>query len=389
MTVLDANQKALIQQTRDFVAQHLIPLESKIAEFGGLTDEESKDLTLKGIEAGLFATNIGNEYGGKGESVFNNVLIQEQLGVTKDVLVRRASGNIYECLTLGSEIQKETYLQPALRGERWCALAVSEPNAGSDVVSISTAAVKTEKGWRLNGRKMYISDSEYCDYFIVAAKTEPEKGAKGISLFLVDKSKAGFSLGKRFNMMGFVGTSHCELIFEEVELDEDALLGEINTGFKILCQTLGKARLAKVAARAIGKCVRMLNLMLEHGKTREQFGRRLLESDAMSHKLANHHIEVRAARALLWETAKRMDNGEGCRDEISMLKVLTTELVGRVADDAVQWFGASGCHDGELIESFYRDARLFRIIDGTSEVHRNIIAQSISKQGVRDILELY
>lgn len=389
MTILDAKQKALIQNTRDFVAQHLIPLEPRITTNGGLSDEESKSLTEKGLASGLFATNIAKEHGGLGESVFNSVLIQEQLGVTKDVLVRRACGNVYECLTLGTEEQKETYLQPALRGERWCALAVSEPNAGSDVVSISTEAVKTDKGWKLNGKKVYISDSEYCDFFIVAAKTEPELGAKGISLFLVDKRKAGFSLGQRFNMMGFVGTSHCELIFDNLELDNSALLGEVNTGFKILCQTLGKARLAKVAARAIGKCVRMLDLMVEHGKTRQQFGRPLLDSEALSHKLANHNMEVRAARAFLWETAQRIDSGEDCRNEISMLKVLTTELVGRVADDAVQLFGASGCHDGGLIESFYRDARLFRIIDGTSEVHRNIIAQSMVKDGMTDILDLF
>ncbi|MDX7991007.1 acyl-CoA dehydrogenase family protein [Xenorhabdus littoralis] len=388
MSQLTLDQYALVEKARRFTWEHLVPLEQTLTQQEGIEPEQARTLMRLGQESRLFATNIDSKYGGVGLSTFENVLVQEQLGATKDVLIRRATGNIYECLTLGTAVQQERYLFPALKGERWCSLAVSEPEAGSDAASIKTCATKNDRGWVLNGRKMYISDAEYSDYFIVAAKTAPELGAKGISLFLVDKNMPGFSLGRRFNMMGFVGTSHNELILDQIHLNEDALLGEVNQGFQMLHQTLGKARLAKVSARGLGKCVRLLDLMMEHAKQRHQFGKPIVETGNIQYILADCAIEIRAARALLWETAKRMDSGESCREEISMLKVFVSELVGRVADHAVQIFGASGCHDGHLIESFYRDARLFRIIDGTSEVHRNIIANSLIKQGTPAVVDI-
>ncbi|MGF1724745.1 acyl-CoA dehydrogenase family protein [Photobacterium nomapromontoriensis] len=388
MTQLTQAQQQLVELAREFTKQHLFPLEQLVTENGELSFDQARVVTGLGKEAGLFATNIGNEYGGVGLSVFENVLVQEQLGHAKDVLVRRATGNIYECLALGTPIQQESYLLPAVRGERWCSLAVSEPEAGSDVIAIETSAKKTDDGWLLNGRKMYISDAEYSDYFIVAAKTAPGLGANGISLFLVDKNAPGFSLGQRFNMMGFIGTSHNELIFDNIKLSDDALLGDLNKGFQLLCNTLGKARLAKVAARGLGKCVRLLDLMTEHAKTRHQFEQPLVSNGTIQNMLADSTMEIRAARALLWETARSMDNGLACREEISMLKVLVTELLGKVADHAVQIFGAAGCHDGHLIESCYRDARLFRIIDGTSEVHRNILAKSLVKKGALAVVDI-
>ncbi|WP_338803901.1 acyl-CoA dehydrogenase family protein [Xenorhabdus griffiniae] len=388
MTQLTLDQHVLVEKARRFTWEHLVPLENTVTQQGGIEPEQARTLMRLGQESKLFATNIDFKYGGAGLSTFENVLIQEQLGVTKDILIRRATGNIYECLMLGTVAQQERYLFPALKGKRWCSLAVSELEAGSDAASIKTCATKSDQGWVLNGRKAYISDAEYSDYFIVAAKTAPELGAKGISLFLVDKNVPGFSFGKSFNMMGFIGTSHNELIFNQIHVEEDALLGEMNQGFKILCQTLGRARLAKVAARGLGKCVRLLDLMTEHAKQRHQFGKPIVETGNIRYILADCAIEIRAARALLWETARRMDQGESCREEISMLKVFVTELLGKVADHAVQIFGASGCHDGHLIESFYRDARLFRIIDGTSEIHRNIIANSLIKQGAPIIVDV-
>ncbi|MBD8513723.1 acyl-CoA dehydrogenase family protein [Photobacterium sp. WH77] len=388
MTILTESQTVLVERARLFAHEQLLPFESKITKFATLTDDDAKRLTQKGIEAGFFATNIATGLGGRGLSLFENVLVQEQLGVTKDILVRRATGNVYDCLTLASACQREQYLQPSVAGKRWAALAVSEPDAGSDVAAMKTQAVRTDSGWLLKGSKLYISDADYADYFIVAAKTAPERGVKGISLFLVDKQAAGFSLGQRFNMIGFDGTSHRELIFDQIELANDALLGEENQGFQLLCSTLGKARLAKVAARGLGKCVRLLHEMTEHAKQRQQFGQSLSMFGTVQSKLADGATGIRLSRALLWETAKRMDAGEACREEISMLKVYVSELLGRLADDAVQLFGASGCHDGGTIESFYRDARLFRIIDGTSEIHRNIISGSLLKNGVLPLCDV-
>ncbi|WP_020405780.1 acyl-CoA dehydrogenase family protein [Hahella ganghwensis] len=381
MPTLTPQQELLIQKARDFVQTELLPLEAQVEKDGGLSPEISARITRKSREIGLFASNIDERFGGGGLSALDNVLVQEQLGATKEILARRAAGNIYECLIEGTVHQIESFLIPSIRGERFSALAVSEPEAGSDAASIQTRAEKTQTGWILHGKKHFISDAENCDYFIVAAVTAPNLGPRGISLFLVEKDMKGFSLGKRFNMLGFKGTSHCELIFDNIVLGQDALLGQENEGFRMLGDTLGKARLAKVGARAIGKCQRLLHLMRDHARDRQQFGKAIIDYGPINQMIADSAIEIAAARALVLQTARDIDAGMNCREAISQVKVLTTETLGRVADRAVQVFGARGCHDDHVIESFYRDARLYRIIDGTSEIHRNIIVKEHKKPG--------
>lgn len=375
MPTLTPQQEVLVQRARDFVQTELLPLEKQIEDDGQLSRDLSEDIIGKAREIGLFAPNIPQRFGGGGLNTLDNVLVQEQLGATKEILARRAGGNIYECLIEGTGEQMERYLLPSVRGERHSALAVSEPEAGSDAASIQTRATRTKSGWILNGRKHFISDAEFCDYFIVAAVTEADGGARGVSLFLVEKGTDGFSLGKRFNMLGFRGTSHCELMFDNVSLGSEAILGTENEGFRLLGETLGKARLAKVGARAVGKCHRLLHLMKEHARGREQFGKAIIEYGPISQMIADSAIEIAAARALVLQTASDIDAGLHSRAAISEVKVLTTETLGRVADRAVQIFGGRGCHDEHVIESMYRDARLYRIIDGTSEIHRNIITK--------------
>lgn len=379
MPTLTPQQEVLVQRARDFVQTELLPLEKQIEDDGQLSRDLSEDIIGKAREIGLFAPNIPQRFGGGGLNTLDNVLVQEQLGATKEILARRAGGNIYECLIEGTGEQMERYLLPSVRGERHSALAVSEPEAGSDAASIQTRATRTKSGWILNGRKHFISDAEFCDYFIVAAVTEADGGARGVSLFLVEKGTDGFSLGKRFNMLGFRGTSHCELMFDNVSLGSEAILGTENEGFRLLGETLGKARLAKVGARAVGKCHRLLHLMKEHARGREQFGKAIIEYGPISQMIADSAIEIAAARALVLQTASDIDAGLHSRAAISEVKVLTTETLGRVADRAVQIFGGRGCHDEHVIESMYRDARLYRIIDGTSEIHRNIITKAHRK----------
>ncbi|WP_444898938.1 acyl-CoA dehydrogenase family protein [Microbulbifer sp. VAAC004] len=379
MSLLTKQQEKLVQRARDFVQTELLPLEKEVEKSGGISSESSNEIIRKSRQEGLFAANIDRRFGGGGLTTLDNVLLQEQFGATKEILARRAAGNIYECIKEGTSEQIERFLIPSIRGDRHSALAVSEPEAGSDAASITTRAVRCDTGWILNGRKYFISDADFCDYFIVAAVTQPDLGPRGISLFLVDRSQQGFSYGKSFNMLGFKGTTHRELIFNNLILGKDALLGEENDGFRILGDTLGKARLSKVGARAIGKCHRLLYLMKKHAQDRQQFSKALIDFGQIKQMIVDSNIEIAAARALLLQTAKEIDTGLDSRAAISQVKILATETLGRVADRAVQVFGASGCHDEEVIESFYRDARLYRIIDGTSEIHMNIIAKGLKR----------
>ncbi|WP_288130857.1 acyl-CoA dehydrogenase family protein [Microbulbifer sp.] len=387
MNPISQSQRELVERARLFVKKELLPLEAGLETERGLSLGVSNTIVEKARVAGLFAGNIGKQFGGQGFSTVENILLQEQLGATKEILARRAGGNVYECLASGSGEQIERYLLPSVRGERFCGLAVSEPEAGSDAAAIRTRVEKTTNGWRLSGTKHFTSDAEFCDFFIVAAVTEPGLGARGISLFLVDRDLPGFELGKTFHMMGFRGTSHRELLFHDIELPPGALLGELNNGFRMLGDTLGKARLAKVGARAVGKCQRLLHLMKQHATNRRQFGKTIGEFGPVRQMIADSAIEIAAARALLMQTAVNIDAAAGATDrairaDISAVKVFTTETLGRVADRALQIFGGSGCHEDSLVESFYRDARLYRIIDGTSEIHRDIVAQNVYKSGL-------
>ena len=386
---LSEEQHLLVSSIRGFIGSELRPLEEDIEKTGRLADDVASEIRAKSQELGLYAVNIPTKYGGGGLSVLDWMIAEEQFGRTSDILVRRAFGNVYEILLEGTDEQIETYLIPAVRGDRTFSVAFTEPEAGSDAAAIKTRAVRKNDGWVLNGSKHFISDGLYSDFFIVTAVTNPDAGARGISTFILDKGLAGFTVGRDQPMMGLKGTSHVEMHFENVKLNEGCLLGKEGQGLKLALATLGRVRLAQVSARAVGRCSMILDSCLRYSKDRRQFGSAIGEFQMIQHMLANSAMEINACRLALWQTASRIDAGEEARGAISMLKVQASEMLGRVVDRAVQIYGGAGYCCDLPIERYYRDARIARIYDGTSEIHRMVMARQMMKGdvGLFDIYE--
>ena len=382
-------QRLLVATIRSFVDDELRPLEAQIEQTGYLADDLAAEIRAKSQALGLYAVNIPTEYGGGGLSVLDWMIAEEQFGRTSDILIRRAFGNVYEILLEGTDAQIETYLLPAVRGERTFSVAFTEPEAGSDAAAITTRAVRKGDGWVLNGAKHFISDGLYSDFFIVTAVTDPNAGARGISTFILDKGCPGFTIGRDQPMMGLRGTSHVEMRFENVELDEGCLLGREGQGLKLALATLGRVRLAQVAARAVGKASMILDGCLDYARNRRQFGSAIGEFQMIQQMLADSAMEINACRLALWQTASRIDAGDEARGAISMLKVQASEMLGRVVDRAVQIYGGAGYCRDLPIERYYRDARIARIYDGTSEIHRMVMARQMMKGdvGLFDIYE--
>jgi acyl-CoA dehydrogenase len=377
--VLEDQQRLLVRTIRNFVKRELMPLEDTVEAQGFLADDIATDIQQKSRDLGLYAVNIPTEYGGGGLSVFDWMLAEEQYGHTSDILIRRAFGNVYEILLEGNAEQIETYLLPTVRGERTCSVAFTEPAAGSDAASIKTRAVRDGDDWILNGAKHYISDGLYSDFFVVTAMTDPDAGYNGISTFIVEKGMSGFTIGRDQPMMGLRGTSHVEMSFDDVRLSKTHLLGPEGKGLKMALATLGRVRLAQVAARATGKATHIMDMMLEHARERKQFGAQIGTFQMVQQMLADSAMEINATRLALWQTASRIDQGEDPRASISMLKVQAAEMLGHVVDHAVQIFGGMGYCRDLPIERYYRDARIYRIYDGASEIHRVVMAKALMK----------
>jgi len=374
---LNDEQRMIIDTVRRFIKEELKPLEDEVEANGCLDKATAISIHEKSKSLGLYALNIAAELGGGGLSAVDRMLCEEQFGHTTDILIRRAFGNIYEPLLVCKGEQIERWLKPTVRGERTCAIAITEAGAGSDAQGIKTDAKKTDKGWVLNGSKHFISDGEWSDFFLVSAKT----GEKEISLFMVDKNLAGFTVGKDQQMMGIRGTPHVELFFDNVALEPVALLGEQGQGFKLAMGALNVVRLAQVGARAVGKASHVLELMTAYANDRKQFGKAIGDFQLVQQMLADSVIEINAARLMVLNAAWMIDQGHDARDHIAMVKVHAAETLGRVVDRAVQVFGGMGFCKELPIERYYRDARIYRIFDGTSEIHRTVIARSVLKRG--------
>jgi acyl-CoA dehydrogenase len=378
---LTEEQRRLVETARRFVRAELIPLERELEQTRQLDPAKACDIFEKSKALGLYAVNIPAEYGGGGLTAVDTCLAEEQFGHTTDILIRRAFGNVYEVLLLADEHQRVRWLEPAVRGERVFCVCFTEPEAGSDAAGIKSCALRDGDGWRLSGQKIFISDGLFSDFFVVSAVTDPSAGAKGISLFILDKGMPGFTVGRDQPMMGLAGTSHVELFFDNVRLGPEHLLGQEGRGLIHAFETLGRIRLAQIGSRAVGKATRILDMMTDYARERRQFGKPIGEQQLIQQLLADSAIEINAARLLVLQAAAEIDQGRDARERISMVKVYAAEMLGRVADRAVQVFGGMGYCKDLPIERFYRDARIFRIFDGTSEIHRTVIARAMLKHG--------
>jgi acyl-CoA dehydrogenase len=379
---LSDEQKFLIEAVSTFIKTELAPHEQDIEDTGVLKPEIAAQIFQKSKELGFYAMNIPEKFGGGGLSAVDTMLVEEQFGHTTDILIRRAFGNIYEALLACEGDQIARWLLPTVQGERVCSIAITETGAGSDAGGIKTRAEKQPDGsWILRGNKVFISDGTVSDFFIVSAVTDPEK--KEISLFLVDKGLKGFEMGKDQAMMGLRGTSHLEMFFDNVALEPICLLGEQGKGFRMAMEVLGRVRLAQVGARAVGKASHVLEMMAEYANERHQFGKAIGTFQLVQQMLADSAIEINAARLMVLHAAWLLDTGQDqlARTWIAMVKVNAAEMLGRVVDRAVQVFGGMGFCKELAIERYYRDARIYRIFDGTSEIHRTVIARNLLKNG--------
>lgn len=375
---LNDEQKMLIDTVRRFIRQELQPLEQRIEDDGELDPVSARAVFEKSRSLGLYALNMPTGLGGGGLSTLERILCEEQFGHTSDILIRRAFGNVYEPLLECRGEQVERWLKPSVEGRRTCAIAITEPGAGSDAQGIRTNARRNADGsWVLDGAKHFISDGLWSDFFLVSART----GEREISMFLVDKGLDGFTVGKDQKMMGLRGTPHVELFFDHVVLEPIALLGTEGQGFKLAMGALNVVRLAQVGARAVGKASHVLERMSAYAQDRRQFGTRIADFQMIQQMLADSVIEINAARLMVWQAAWMIDARLDARDHIAMVKVHAAEMLARVVDRAVQVFGGMGYCKELPIERYYRDARIYRIFDGTSEIHRTVIARSLGRKG--------
>ena len=374
---LSAEQRMLINTVRRFVDAELRPLEQGVEDSGMLAPDVAEAIKAKSRVLGLYAMNMPEALGGGGLSAVDWMLVEEEFGRTTDILVRRAFGNVYEILLAGTLAQMDRWLIPAIRGERVFSVALTEAEAGSDAAAIRTRAVRSGDGWVLSGQKQFISDALYSDFYVITAVTDPNIGARGITTFIVDRDAAGVTVGPDQPMMGLRGTTHAGLTFDNVALGPENLLGTEGQGLQLALETLGRVRLAQVAARAVGKATLLLEMAVDHAGNRQQFGQPIGAFQYIGQMLADSAVEINATRLALWQAAWMLDQGHPARTQISAVKLQSSEMMGRVADRVVQVFGGLGFSKDMGVERYYRDARIYRIFDGTSEIHRNVIARRL------------
>lgn len=365
------------QMIRSFVDNEVEPLAQQIEE----EDRIPKSLIEQAKELGLFGISIPEEYGGIGLNTVGKAMVLGELGRSSNgfatVISAHTGIGSVGLVRLGSERLKEKYLPDMAAGSKIGAFALSEPSAGSDATNLSTTAVKRGDKWVLNGTKHFITNAPIADVFTVFALTDREKGAKGgITSFLVEKDFPGFTVGKLDKKMGLKGSHTAQLIFEDCEVPEENVIGEVGMGYMSALKILGEGRVG-LAARAVGSAEKLIELSASYAQERKQFGKPIADNQAIQWMLADMATETEAARMLMMKAAHMIDDGKKAIKEASMAKLYASEVFNRVADKAVQIHGGMGYVADYPVERFYRDARITKIYEGTSEVQRMLIARHV------------
>lgn len=364
---------------RKFVSREVEPLAMTIED----DDKIPEELFKQTCELGLFGLSIPQEFGGTGCTILEKCIIFEELGKTHNgytTLIGAHNGpGTVGLVEFGTEKQKWKYLPPLARGEIIGGFALTEPGAGSNAVNLKTRAEKKGDKYILNGTKHFITNSVEGSLFTVMAVTDKEKGAKGISSFLVEKSFPGFSLGKPERKMGLRGSHSGELVFEDCEVPEENLLGELNRGYVNALTILANGRVG-MAGRNLGSSQKLFDLAFEYAQERVQFDRPIGDNQVIQHMLADMAMQIEMLRVFVHKVAYMLDHGEKAIAEAAMAKIHASEVYNSVADKTVQIFGGMGYMKDLPIERFYRDARITRIYEGTSEILRNLIYKQLHKE---------
>jgi len=371
---LTDEQRSIVQVTRAFVERELYPHEEEVEQTGVLRPALRDEIAQKAIRAGLYAANMPDEVGGAGLDTVTWVLFEKELGRANYAL-HSAVGRPSNILLAGTSAQKERYLLPCVRGERRDCMAMTEPGAGSDLRGMRTKATRDGDGWRIKGTKHFISHADESDFVIMYARTEDTPDGKAISTFLVDFDTPGVEVHDGYRNVSHRGYTNSIIDFD-CHVPGDALLGEEGTGFDLAGTWLGSTRL-QVAASCLGRAERALGLAVRHAAEREQFGQKIGRFQGISFKLADMAVELKAAELMTLEAAWKYDEGLATDSDIAMAKLKATEMLAMVADEAIQIHGGMGLMDELPLERIWRDARIERIWDGTSEIQRHIISRAL------------
>ena len=372
---------SLIDMIRKFVEEVFIPNEDVVAQ----TDEIPAAIIEQMKALGLFGLTIPEQYEGLGLSMEEEVYVAFELGRTSPAFRSLigtnngigASGLIID----GTEAQKQHFLPRLASGEIIGAFCLTEPDSGSDAASLKTTALKDGDDYILNGTKRYITNAPHAGVFTVMARTNPQlKSSAAISAFIVDSQTAGISLGKRDKKMGQQGAHTCDVIFENCRIPASALIGGVEgVGFKTAMKVLDKGRI-HIAAISVGAATRMLDDALQYAVERKQFGQAIAQFQLIQGMLADSKAEIYAAKCMVVDAARLRDLGQEASTEASCAKMFATEMCGRVADRCVQIHGGAGYISEYAIERFYRDVRLFRLYEGTTQIQQVIIARNMIRE---------
>jgi butyryl-CoA dehydrogenase len=369
-------QEMIRKMIRDFAEKDVAPLAAELDEKGKVPFENIKAMS----RMGLMGLTAPEEYGGGGADTLSYVIVIEELSkaCSSTAIVMAVQNSLvnYGLVKFGTEEQKQKYLPKLVTGEWISAFALTEPGAGSDAAAQLTTAVRDGDFYVLNGTKHFITNGGIADVVIVFAMTDKRRGARGISAFIVEKTFPGFSVGKAENKMGIRGSNTSELIFEDCRVPAENLLGKEGRGFKIAMIGLDAGRIG-VGAQAVGIAQAAFEAAVEYAKTREQFGAPISSLQAIQWMIADMATRIEAARLLVYQAALKKDAGERFTKEAAMAKLFASEMAGFVVDCALQIHGGYGYMKEYPVERYYRDARITRIYEGTSEIQRLVIANQV------------
>ena len=369
---LTAEQRAVVETTRAFVQRELAPHEDAVERAGVLDPALLASLRDTAIRAGLYAANMPEEVGGGGLDTLTWMLMERELGHTGYALQMLAVARPSRILLACAGDQRATYLLPTVAGERTECLARTEPEAGSDLRGMRTRAVRDGADWVITGTKHFISHADAADFVILFAAT----GEQELTAFLVDVDAPGLTVLPGYRSVSHRGYGNAVLVFDGCRVPGDAVLGEVGRGFDVANTWLGTTRL-QVAASCLGRARRALDLAVRHAATRRQFGKTIGRNQGVAFKLADMATALESATWLTWRAAWLVDADRSADPAIAMAKLAATEMLATVADEALQIHGGMGLMDELVLERIWRDARVERIWDGTSEIQRHILSRSM------------
>lgn len=377
---LSEEQRLIVETTRAFVENELYPHEADVERSGRLEMDFVRDIQAKAIEAGLYAANIPEEFGGAGLDTPTWLLYEKELGKANYALHWTCVARPSNILCAGTPEQRETYLDPCVRGEKWDCLAMTEPGAGSDLRGMKASARQDGDDWILNGTKHFISHADIADFaicFMASGEEDTPRGPKKlITAFFVDKGTPGFNVRGGYSNVSHRGYTNSVLEFDECRLPSSAVLGEVHEGFDVANDWLGATRL-QVAATCLGRAERAFTHAVDYAAQRQQFGQQIGKFQGVSFKLADMAVEMKAAELLTLEAGWKFDQGTVTDADMAIAKLKATEMLAFVADEAIQIHGGMGLMDELPLERIWRDARVERIWEGTSEIQRHIISRAL------------